>query len=125
MTSPSYTEAQLVDNQLFLGSLEAANDETWLRANNITHIVGLIDIQKRFKKIEYLTFGDIGDIQNQNIVRIFGPCFSFIERGMAGGGNVLVHCHAGISRSTTIVVGFIMYQKGTSLKDTFNFVKSK
>lgn len=125
MFSLSYPHAQLVDTQLFLGSLEAANDEKWLRANNVTHIVGMIDIQKRFPKIEYLTYGDIGDIQNQNIVRFFGPCFAFIERGKAGGGNVLVHCHAGISRSTTIVVGFIMYEKGTSLDETFASVKSK
>lgn len=121
----TYFHAQLIDNQLYLGSLEAANDEKWLRDNNITHIVGLIDTQKKFPKIQYLTYGDIGDSQNQNIARYFGQCFSFIERGIVGGGNVLVHCYAGISRSTTIVIGFIMYKKGTSLSDTFSLVKSR
>lgn len=125
MPSISYPYAQLVDTQLYLGSLEAANDEKWLRENNITHIVGMINIQKKFPKIHYLTYGNVGDIQNQNIVQYFGQCFSFIEKGMAKGGNVLVHCHAGISRSTTIVVGFIMYKRGTSLVETFDYVKSK
>jgi len=121
----SYSHAQLIDKQLFLGSIEAANDEKWLRDNNITHIVGLVDGQKRFSKISYLTYNNIGDSQNQNIVKYFGVCFSFIENAISRGGNVLVHCYAGISRSTTIVVGFMMYKYGTSLQATFDIVKSK
>ena len=121
----SYNHAQLVTTQLYLGSLIAANDEKWLRENNITHIVSLITPQKTFSGISYLSFDDIDDYQEQNIVSIFNPCFSFINEGIYGGGNVLVHCYAGISRSSTIVIGYLMYQFGMSLNDSLNRVKSK
>jgi predicted protein tyrosine phosphatase len=118
-----YPDAQLVYRGLFLGSLDAANDERWLRENNISSILGMIDIQTKFPGIEYLVFGDIEDTQSQNIVKYFGRCFKFIEKGISSGGNVLVHCYAGISRSTSVAVGFIMYKNGTSLESTLSNVK--
>lgn len=120
----NYTNAQLIYTNLYLGSLNAANDEKWLRENNITHIVGLINYQNKIPGIKYLIFDNIGDSQNQNIVSIFNPCFSFINQGIKE-GNVLVHCFAGISRSTTIVIGYLMYKLGSTLEDTFNMIKRK
>ena len=38
---------------------------------------------------------------------------------------MLVHCAAGVSRSASVVVAYLMYKKGLSLDDALDFVKSK
>jgi len=39
--------------------------------------------------------------------------------------NVLVHCQAGVSRSASIVIGFIMWKFRLSFEDAYLFVKQK
>ncbi|CAG0923856.1 unnamed protein product [Notodromas monacha] len=41
------------------------------------------------------------------------------------GGNVLVHCFAGISRSPTLVIGYVMDRLHLSSEEAFRYVKSK
>eukprot|EP00756_Hemistasia_phaeocysticola_P067117 Hpha_TRINITY_DN9730_c0_g1::TRINITY_DN9730_c0_g1_i1::g.10260::m.10260 len=49
----------------------------------------------------------------------------FIERAKAEGGKVMVHCQAGISRSASIVIGYLMRTQSRTLKDALFFVKDR
>ncbi|KAM4675135.1 dual specificity protein phosphatase 16 isoform 1-T3 [Discoglossus pictus] len=49
----------------------------------------------------------------------------FIEKAKASNGRVLVHCLAGISRSATIAIGYIMKRMDMSLDEAYRFVKEK
>uniref|UniRef100_A0A8C5WHQ5 Dual specificity phosphatase 16 n=2 Tax=Leptobrachium leishanense TaxID=445787 RepID=A0A8C5WHQ5_9ANUR len=49
----------------------------------------------------------------------------FIERAKASNGRVLVHCLAGISRSATIAIAYIMKRMDMSLDEAYRFVKEK
>lgn len=41
------------------------------------------------------------------------------------GGRVFVHCHAGISRSATVCIAYVMLTRGLSAHEAYQFVKSK
>lgn len=41
------------------------------------------------------------------------------------GGRVLVHCQAGISRSATICLAYLMHTQRVKLDEAFNFVKQR
>lgn len=46
-------------------------------------------------------------MDKENLLQYFDKAVNFIEQAMKD-TNVLVHCMAGISRSTTIVVAYLM-----------------
>lgn len=117
-------EAQFIFQNIYLGSIEAANDRQWLIDNGITHVLGLVDGQNRYSDISYLVYKDILDSPTQNLVVYFSHAFKFIDDSLACGGRVLIHCHAGISRSTSVVVGYLMYKYGMSLNQAFGITKS-
>jgi protein-tyrosine phosphatase len=66
----------------------------------------------------------IGDDPSEDISRFFITAFHFIRQHLER-GNVLVHCQAGISRSCTIVIAYLMQQMLISFKEAFSLVKSK
>uniref|UniRef100_A0A8D3C3N4 Dual specificity phosphatase 16 n=1 Tax=Scophthalmus maximus TaxID=52904 RepID=A0A8D3C3N4_SCOMX len=49
----------------------------------------------------------------------------FIEKAKAANARVLVHCLAGISRSATIAIAYIMKRMDMSLDEAYRFVKEK
>lgn len=71
--------------------------------------------------IEYLQFS-LEDEYDQQISHCFDLAHDFINNSK---GNVLIHCHAGVSRSATIVVSYLMKHKGMTFEEARNFAKSK
>jgi protein-tyrosine phosphatase len=53
----------------------------------------------------YITIPDIPDA---DIMQYFDETYNFINKHIMKGENVLVHCMAGISRSSTIVLNYII-----------------
>ena len=53
---------------------------------------------------------DLQDIPNENISRYFDETVRWMSTAIDYGGKVFVHCWAGISRSSTIVIAFLMYK---------------
>lgn len=55
----------------------------------------------------------------------FQESYEFIESNLANGVNVLVHCHAGVSRSAALVLAYVMKKLGLSFESAFEFVKRR
>lgn len=49
----------------------------------------------------------------------------FVENVRSSGGKVLVHCLAGISRSPTICIAYLMYSHNLSLDQAYDLVKQR
>ena len=64
---------------------------------------------------------NIMDYDSENIIQYFGECLNFIK----GPEKVFVHCAAGESRSATIVIAYLMWQKKLTFDKAYNFVKQK
>lgn len=51
--------------------------------------------------------------------------FCFADEARKNQCNVMVHCHAGVSRSATITIAYIMQQMNLSMIDAYMYVKNK
>ena len=58
------------------------------------------------------------------MLRHFPAVIAFIKDGMSR-GNVLVHCYAGVSRSATCVIAYLMQEKEMSFEDAFSFASKR
>ncbi|KAJ3669617.1 hypothetical protein LUZ60_011567 [Juncus effusus] len=115
-----------IEEGLYLGSLGAAMNKDELKKLNITHVLIVarslgppFPDEFIYKKIDVL------DSPETNLAEYFEECFNFIDEAKAAGGNVLVHCFAGRSRSVTIVVAYLMKKHQMSLGSSLSLVRSK
>lgn len=112
--------------RLFLSDDVIARNKTVLDKHNITHILNLTtNIPNKFEPdITYLKL-IIFDFETQNISQYFSESFEFIENALKEERNcVLVHCNAGISRSSSFVIAYLLQKRiFKKYKDAYNHVK--
>ncbi|XP_023700898.1 dual specificity protein phosphatase 6-like [Paramormyrops kingsleyae] len=67
----------------------------------------------------------ISDHWSQNLSPFFPDAISFIDEARGKKCGVLVHCLAGISRSVTVTVAYLMQKLNLSMNDAYDIVKMK
>lgn len=108
---------------LFVGSFENSRDIYALKSNNITHILSIIeDPVPYYKHIDYLLI-HAHDSPTQELTKFFEESIEFIHRARCQGGNVLVHCRVGMSRSVTLVIAYIMSVTELNFPTAMNSVR--
>ena len=121
-----YNEMNLIEEGLYLGDIFAAKDADRLKNEGITHVVGLLDSFRSYKQYEGIVYLliEMPDRCDQHILAYIPQVMNFIERGICT-GKVLVHCAAGISRSSSMVIAYIMIKKSLSFIDAEDFVRRR
>ncbi|XP_011406952.2 PREDICTED: dual specificity protein phosphatase 1B-like isoform X2 [Amphimedon queenslandica] len=64
------------------------------------------------------------DMESYDLSQHFDEVTDFIDKGKEEGAGVFVHCMAGVSRSVTVSVAFLMKYCGMSLSDAARQVRS-
>ena len=115
-----------IEENLYLGNLEAARDRDLLQEKGITHVLSILDTfryMERFEGFEYMQI-EMPDFPNANILQHVPQALSFISNSLKQ-GKILVHCAAGVSRSASIVIAYIMVKNEYNFNTAKDFVKSK
>ncbi|KAI1235591.1 Dual specificity protein phosphatase 22-A, partial [Lamprotornis superbus] len=87
--------------------MDSEDHENLLR-KGVTHILSVHNHAKPvLEDMTYLCIS-ASDSSSQNLLQHFKECIQFIHECRLGGGGCLVHCLAGVSRSTTILVAYLM-----------------
>ncbi|XP_035847977.1 dual specificity protein phosphatase 19-like [Sander lucioperca] len=109
---------------LLLASQDAAHDIDTLQRFKVSHVLNvaygvtnLFPDQLIYKTLQIL------DLPDTDITSYVGECTSFIDQAREQDGVVLVHCNAGVSRSSSVVIGYLMLREGLSFDDAYSQVK--
>lgn len=111
---------------LFLGSAHHASQKELLDKLGITAILNVSKTSPSAfaNNYQYKNIA-IDDNNRENISSHFDSAINFIEDVTSRGGKVLVHCRAGVSRSATICIAFLMRQKGYTLDEAYEYTKKR
>ena len=127
-------KGEILDGFLFLGDRVTASDADRLETLRITHVLNATeDVSNFFEGAEAMPAGlryhrcpvkDRSDAAAE-MREHFPACVEFLDGCAAGGGRALVHCRAGVSRSATLVLGYLMHHKRWDLKTCLRHVDSR
>lgn len=147
---PSFTGslASRILPQLYLGSADHAINVGMLRAQKITHVLSVGESPLTQSVMEQVTedlqptpdtlWGAhaLGLIELQEVPGlpddglqplrdVLVPAVEFIHSCILQGGTVLVHCRAGVSRSVTVIIAYLMAHANMSLEDAYSFTRAR
>lgn len=63
------------------------------------------------------------DTSDQNMLQYMTDCNAFIDSAAAEGGKTLIHCHAGQSRSVTILAAYLMQRDRVGLRTALERIR--
>jgi len=110
---------------LFIGNLRASKNRDFLDQHGVTHVLTVAnDIAPEFPKRYKYKIIDVDDSTEEDLGRYFVECNRFIDKARKN-GSVLVHCHAGISRSPTVVIAYLMFKDHLSYDAAMERMKSR
>ncbi|XP_013420509.1 dual specificity protein phosphatase 2 isoform X1 [Lingula anatina] len=111
---------------LYLGSSVHASQKSKLRAAGITALLNVSNsCQNHFPESFLYKTIPVADDSFSEIGKWFQDAINFIDSVRSASGKVLVHCHAGVSRSATICIAYVMQFKKCSLDEAYNHVKTR
>ncbi len=127
MTLLNYTSDPIYkhpsDGVLWLGTLSSANDIEYLEYIGCKHIISVIDAGVPTMPPEYgHLYIPVKDNDKYKLEPYFDLTSEFIEKNISSGKNVLVHCSSGVSRSSTIVIAYLMNKLKITLRDAYRYV---
>lgn len=112
-----------ISHNIYLGGARTAENLATLKELNITRVLVIgTGLTCHFPDDIHYYHIAIEDQDDQNIFQFFLPAIEFIDKAS---DNVLVHCYAGVSRSASLVIAYLMYKNHISLSEAIKLVKSK
>lgn len=128
-TKPDNQPAK-VTGHVYLGSQDCC-EPAILEAHRICHVLsvgiqaGSVSSTDRDSSATVAhTFVECLDLPETDIAPVVRRCTDVIDACVRAGRNVLVHCNAGVSRSPSVVIAYLMQRRNCQYQDAYDLVKA-
>ncbi|CAJ1054352.1 dual specificity protein phosphatase 16 isoform X2 [Xyrichtys novacula] len=112
---------------LYLGCQRDVLNKDLMQQNDIAYVLNASNTCPKpdFIPESHFLRVPVNDSFCEKILPWLDRSVEFIEKAKASNARVLVHCLAGISRSATIAIAYIMKRMDMNLDEAYRFVKEK
>ena len=132
---------------IWLGNLNAANNKTLLHKNDIKTILTISlgrreELPPRFSKFNNYVLiltqnvgmldDNIPNFNSLNLlehlmlpIRIVKESLKDIWKSKSGQGGILIHCQTGLTLSPSILIGYLIKERGMTMKSAYNLIVEK
>lgn len=116
--------SEVLPRSLYFGGQRAADNPVELSKVGVTHLVNLTDSadESRAGHMEHFVW-PLSDHRTEDIVTNLPLVITWIDRVILSGGVVFVHCKEGVSRSSAVVVAYLMFKFRIPFEDALARVK--
>lgn len=107
-----------------LGSVAGTADFQTLSKHKVTHVLTVASNcvpEEKFESMKYLLF-DLPDCPTCLIYAVFKEALEFMHEAISQKGAVFVHCVRGVSRSSTLVIAYLMHYQKRMFQDALTLV---
>lgn len=111
----------LVSDYLYIGSQDCAANNV-IQSYNIKHVLSLgiyLEVSVNHKFVQCL------DLPESDIKSILSESLPFLKDAVSLRENILVHCNAGVSRTSMLAIAYLMQYEEMQFEDAYTLVKSK
>ena len=118
---------QIGNVKLYISGSVPSENKSILQKHNITHILSICkrNTYKTLNGIIYHRIGRIEDSHNyKNSIRFMKEWDTATEFIKKSESSILVHCQAGVSRSATICIAFLMKYGNMSFDEAITMVSN-
>ncbi|KIM48479.1 hypothetical protein M413DRAFT_62827 [Hebeloma cylindrosporum] len=125
LKQPTDAVSVIIPSALYLGPCSSASSIPFLTSNSINHVLSIGSTPS--PRVDDVTYHRLGlkDSTSSSIASTIDSAIEVIDNALGsnkGRGRILVHCSAGVSRSPTVVVGYLMKKRGMSPKVALGYV---
>ncbi|CAF1276957.1 unnamed protein product [Adineta steineri] len=119
-----YNPSVVIDDFLYHGTINHARNMKLLRDLNIRHIINTchVSLEEEIMKNFNVLWVDMQDEEDVNINQYFEKTNDFLLSCKEKKEKVLVHCQMGISRSSSIVLAYLMKYHHDTLIKAYDFL---
>ncbi|KAK3098781.1 hypothetical protein FSP39_023058 [Pinctada imbricata] len=112
---------------LYLGSHSDAMSQETIQVNEISYI---LNVSTTCPKPPFIQEGHfcripVNDNYSAKLLPFFEQAFQFVDKVREANGCVMVHCLAGISRSPTLAIAYVMKHLKMTSDEAYRYVKDK
>ncbi|CAH2086850.1 unnamed protein product [Euphydryas editha] len=120
-TKPDDIPVLIVD-YLYIGSQDCAVRSV-LEKYNIKHVLSVgVDVDISF--IDH-KFVPILDLPESDVKSSLIECLPYLRNCIENKENVLIHCNAGVSRTSMVAIGYLMQYELLNFEEAYRLVKEK
>ena len=112
-----------ITNNIHLSGMNPLNDQNTL--NSFTHILNCTESTNGTPEHVKILNLKIKDEPSFNIILHLLLAIEFIEDAIKSNGKILIHCMEGVSRSPTILAGYLMWKYGYECETALKLIKDK
>jgi predicted protein tyrosine phosphatase len=120
-----------IAERLWLGSRHVIANQTWMRASGIDSVLNLTTktffysvANRDALQVVTVPIEDSGHAADSLLSELNSACDA-IDRWLAGGRSVLVHCQHGLSRSPAVLIAYLVARRNYTLQDAYDHVSTQ
>lgn len=120
-----FEATRIVDN-LWLGSLESSCNREALQERNIETIISAILGASAMFPFDFkYERAKLRDVEDEDIKEEFEKLLPVIRKELVNNRGVLCHCHAGRSRSASIVAAYLIKYHHMTCEEAINYIRER
>lgn len=121
------TNLHKVDDFIYIGNRAASESPQVLKKEGIVKTLQLLDfyIPNEIEDNIEIHFIKLEDSETEDLIKILPDALRYIQIAVNRQEKILIHCNAGVSRSGSVLIAYLMASLKINFREALNLAQAK